>query len=263
VSAAVPAAQTVVEFPRPGGAAAGAEATLPLPLLLLGEPFIAEPVLAEAAPAMAAPDRPGLLAGAVRGLLVTPWFAAATGFVVAVGLWISAPHAELKFPSAVGIVPCQTAGCGTEAGQGAGRLAITGGQQIHPARNRGGQAAQTDAGHRTAATGLTFGYLVLFSAQGKFEVQITVTGKHAPSSWHLAFAMPDDQISYVVGAAWQPDGRDAGTASPQDDPPGQWGGGDPAGQDGQRGISFTVFGQGAPPAMPTGCTFNKATCRFS
>src|SRR5271169_558810 len=38
---------------------------------------------------------------AVRGLLMTPWFAASTGFVIAAGLWVYSPHASIRFPSAI------------------------------------------------------------------------------------------------------------------------------------------------------------------
>jgi len=224
------------------GGTEGDDATLPLPLLLRV-------------------GRPALVGGAVRGLLVVPWFAAAAGFVVAVGLWISAPHAELRLPSAVGEVPCQVTGCGTQAGQGAGNLTTTKGQPIaHPKKAAG---AKSGAGRRTAASGLTFAYVVLWHQQGKFAVLITVRGKKALRSWKLAFTMPGDQITYVAGAAWQPSGEDGGTASVQADQPGQRGQGDGDGPDGSgHMISFTVFGQGTP-AAPTGCTFDKATCTFS
>jgi hypothetical protein len=216
-----------------------ADATLPLPRLWV--------------------ERPGLLAGAVRGLVVTPWFAAATGLVVAVGLWISAPHAELKFPSAVGAVPCQTPGCGTAVSQGAGKLTTTRGLPIPRSHKAAGEASGSGGG--TAASGLTFGYVVLWHQQGAFAVQITVTGKNAPHAWQLAFAMPGDKITYVTGATWLPSGSDRGTASPQPGQPGQWGG-----STGERGdrhvISFTVLGQGTP-AMPTRCTFNNAACSFA
>ncbi len=226
--------------------AEGADATLQLPLLLRA-------------------GRPALVAGAVRGLLVTPWFAAATGFVVAVGLWISAPHAELKFPSAVGVVPCAVTGCGSQTGQGTGRLTTTKGQPIVHSRKSGGAGGRSGAGRRTAATGLTFGYVVVWHEQGKFAVQITVRGKRALHDWQLAFEMPGDQITYVAGASWQPAGKDGGTASAQDGEPGQWGdagdGGDGTGRSGHA-ISFTVFGLGTPVA-PTSCAFKHATCRFS
>ena len=224
------------------GAAEGDDATLPLPRLLRV-------------------GRPALVGGAVRGLLVAPWFAAAAGFVIAVGLWISAPHAELRFPSAVGEVPCQVTGCGTQAGQGAGKLTITKGQPIaHPKRGAG---AKSGAGRRTAASGLTFTYVVLWHEHGKFAVLITVRGKRALHSWDLAFRMPGDQITYVAGADWQPSGTDGGTASVQADQSGQRGHSEADGPD-RSGhvISFTVFGEGTPVA-PTGCAFDKATCRFS
>jgi hypothetical protein len=222
------------------GAAEGDDATLPLPRLLRV-------------------GRPALVGGAVRGLLVAPWFAAAAGFVVAVGVWISAPHAEFRFPSAVGEVPCQVTGCGNQAGQGAGQPTTTKGQPI--AHHK--KAANSDAGRRTAASGLTFGYVVLWHQQGKFAVLITVRGTKALRSWDLAFRMPGDQITYVSGAAWQPSGTDGGTASVQADQhkPREHGdadGPDPSG----HVISFTVYGQGTPVA-PTGCTFDKATCSFS
>src|SRR5260370_20317743 len=48
---------------------------------------------------------------AVRGLLVTPWFAASTGFVVAAGMWLYSPHARINFPPAIGKVHCQSRDC--------------------------------------------------------------------------------------------------------------------------------------------------------
>lgn len=226
------------------GAPEGADATLLLPPALRN-------------------GQPGLVAGAVRGLLVAPWFAAAMGFVVAVGIFVSAPHAELKFPSAVGVVPCQVAGCGTQAGQGAGNLTTTKGQRLaHPKKAAG--AARSGTGRRSAASGLTFAYVVIWNRHGKFAVQITVRGKKALSGWQLSFAMAGDQITYVVGAAWRPTGTDGGTASVLDGQLGQWGNdGDRGGPDiSGRSISFTVLGKGAP-AAPTSCTFDHATCQFS
>jgi hypothetical protein len=224
------------------GAPEGADATVPLPLALRS-------------------GQPDVIAGAVRGLVVAPWFAASMGFVVAVGLWISAPHAQLKFPSAVGVVPCQVAGCGTQAGKGAGNLTTTKGQRIaHP--KKAGATAKHGAGRRTAASGLTFAYVVLWHRHGKFAVQITVRGKKSLRAWQLAFQMPGDQITYVVGAAWRPTGTDGGTASVLDGKLGQ------RGHDGDgpdisgHSISFIVLGRGTPVA-PTNCTFDNATCRFS
>jgi hypothetical protein len=251
VNAAVAAARTAIARPRSGDGRDD-DATLPLPALGVYPPR-------------------SLLAGAARGLVVTPWFAAATGFVVAAALWIYMPHAELKFPqSSVGVVPCQPRGCDAAAGQGSGALATTTRQPIGRSGKIAGQgAAQPDPGRRTAASGLTFSYAVIWQGQGRFDVQITITGKHASRDWKLAFAMPGDHIGAVLGAAWQPSGTDSGTAStPSSSSPPVWdsgGHGDSGGPD-ARGrsdvISFLIFGDGTP-VMPTGCQFNGASCTFS
>jgi hypothetical protein len=104
---------------------------------------------------------------------------------------------------------------------------------------------------------------VVWHQDGKFAIQITVRGKRALHAWRLAFKMPGDRITYLTGAAWQPTGKDGGTASAQDGEPGQWGNGDDGGADRSgHAISFTVFGLGTP-VTPTGCSYNHATCTFS
>jgi hypothetical protein len=212
---------------------------------------------------------PGLVAGAARGLLVTPWFAAATGFVVAAGLWIYAPHAELSFPpSALGGVPCGTRGCGITAGQAGGVLTTTAPQVIAP--TAGTQAV--GAHPASAAAGLKFSYSVLGQYPGKFAVLITVTGKRVPHTWKLRFTMPGDQISAVMGADWHASSPARGTASgPYAAVPGQYQGpgasgfGDASGSlvvDNRHEISFVVVGEGVA-GRPTRCFFNGATCSFS
>ncbi len=186
------------------------------------------------------------------------------GFVVAVGLWISAPHAELKFPSAVGEVPCQVTGCGTQAGQGAGKLTTTKGQPIAHPKKAHGAAGKPGAGRRTAASGLTFAYVVVWQRAGQVRGADHCAGQEGPAL--LAAGLQDAGRSdhYVAGAAWQPSGADGGTASVQVGQPGDGGNGGNADGPDRSGhiISFTVLGEGTPVA-PTGCHFDKATCRFS
>jgi hypothetical protein len=200
----------------------------------------------------------------VRGLLATPWFAAATGLVVAASLWIYAPHAELRFPPAAsGAQPCLVDGCSITPSTGGGALATTKGQAIvHSAKS----GRMVDG---RAVAGLTFSYDVLWRSHGKFGVMISVTGRHRPSEWKLTFAMPGDQITAVTGADWQPSGAGSGTASaPSGSPDGAWpgtnhrDGGDQFAQDQRDGISFLVVGQGRH-VVPRSCTFNGARCTFS
>jgi hypothetical protein len=249
-AAFVAAARTAFARPR-SGSTRDEDATLPLPALGVYPPR-------------------SLLAGAARGLVVTPWFAAATGFVVAAALWIYMPHAEFRFPSsAVGVVPCQPQACNAAAGQG-GAPTTTGRQPIASSgKTIGLGTGQPDPTGRTAAYGLKFSYAVIWQGQDKFEVKITITGRHALRAWKLAFAMPGDQISVVVGAAWRPSGTDGGIASaPSDSSPGAQSSGDHSDSGGSNAhersdvISFQIFGEGTP-VMPTGCQFDGANCTFS
>jgi hypothetical protein len=207
------------------------------------------------------------MAHAARGLPVTPWFAAATGFVVAAGLLIYSPLPELRFPpSAVGTVPCAVRGCGLTGGGAFGALATTKGQQIAPPSRMSVGQSELDSG--TAAAHLTFGYRVLWQSQGKFGALLTVSGAHVPRAWKLTFAMPGDMIIEVTGAAWHSSGRYGGTASwPTAGSPSQSAGaeavsGVQSDASVHPGTSFLVVGFGAP-VSPTGCSFNRVSCTFS
>jgi hypothetical protein len=241
--------------------AAEASATLPLPALRRHLLQVASP----AGPAALGGATP--LARATRRLIVTPWFAAATGIVVAAGLWIYSPHAELTFPNgAVGAVPCKTPDCGIGSQNGRGTPASAG---MLPLTQSVKRAGGSSAG-RAAARRLKFGYRVLWQSQGQFSMLITVSGKRIPRSWRLAFAMPGDDITDVLGAGWQRSGSYGVTViwPPADSSwqsSGQTGaGGDQygAGTSGEPGARFVVVGSGAPVA-PTGCSFNGVSCKFS
>jgi len=224
--------------------------------------------------ALRRPSR-GTVAGAIHGLVVTPWFAAATGIVIAASLWLYAPRPELTFPpDAIGAVHCAEAGCLTAAPEHSpGSLATSSGQQIvpaNPARSRG--AVHTDVHAHRPSAGLTVTYAVVSSQQGRFSVVITVTSRHAIRNWTLAFSMPGDQIIGVLGASWQATGSASGIASPGGSasagggqpPQGPGGGrpGSPAGHRHGHSISFMVTGTGQP-AVPVGCSFDHASCSFT
>jgi len=223
--------------------------------------------------------------GVARGLLMTPWFAAASGFVIAASLWIYSSHPQLTFPIATGSVPCTPDGCSPQNvdRDGAGSLAINSGQPM-PQRHKPATSAKkvTRDQARTAASGLTFGYVEESVAPGKFALIITVAGKHAVKKWHLAFVLPGDHIQWVAGAHWHAAG-DRVTTSPLTGDPSQHGGGpwDASGGDAYQGagqashsgsadgfggpnpdgFSFTVIASG-PRAVPTDCRYDGAACTF-
>jgi hypothetical protein len=202
-------------------------------------------------------------ARAVRRLMVTPWFALATGFVVAAGLWVYSPHAELRFPiGAGGEVRCKTpSDCGISSTQNHGLPASAATSPI------GGPAATSAGKLRIARRHLT--YRVLWQYQGKFAMLVSLSGRRVPHTWRLDFAMPGDQIIRVDGAAWQPSGGSKITVTwPVADAQSQYTAGSGSGD--QRGIapwakagsSFVVVAAGVP-TTPEYCSFNGARCTFS
>jgi len=224
---------------------------------------------ARSAPASGLADKHPRVA---RGLLMTPWFAAATGSVVAASLWIYSPHPQLSY--AIGNAPCKTSGCGSSGDQhGAGSLTTRSRQRL---RQQHQPAVSTKTRTRThtstAASGLRFGYVVQPAANGKFWLTVTITGKRPIKDWQLAFVLPGADIQSVHDADWHPAaGGDGGTASqltgdagPQHGGPvgGGSGQGDPGGYGhGGTDVFFTVLASGKPVAPADG-SFDGAKCTF-
>lgn len=214
----------------------------------------------------------GVLRTAARGLLVTPWFAAASGFVIAASLWIYAPHAHLQFPSgsAIRTQTCYGGCPSATSGKDSGRLTTSGRHRLAEPRNPGKRAGATSRAarhNRPAVSGLTFSYYVLPSQHGGFNLMIRVVGQRAIKDWRLAFTLPGDRIRKVSGAAWERTSRDSGTAS-GDGQQGQWpGNGQGAGDQlgggpHQYGFTFFVSGNGSPVG-PQNCVYNGQTCVFT
>jgi hypothetical protein len=228
-----------------------------------------------------APDTgPRVMRGAARSLLVTPWFAAGTGFVIATGLWIYSPHTELRFPdSAPGVSVCSSRGCVTDSPKVGGGSLATGapGQRITGSQPKTSKkTAKSDVVTNSKPTaGLKFKFIVLWRQGETFDAYITVSGHSVPTSWRLSFEIPGVQIDYVTGVSWQPmSSKDGGTASAPAWQPGtdtgNAGTGDGsdaaanangvAAHDGPV-ISFSVSGTGSV-GLPSTCSFDGSTCKF-
>jgi hypothetical protein len=218
-----------------------------------------------------------LLTGAVRGLIVSPWFAAGAGFVIAAGAFIYAPHARLDFGAAIGTSQCPLAGCHQQIEQGAppmiagtGDGPVTASPSSTPHSGRSTLAA--------SATAPTFTYIVNWHAHGMFQMVLTVTSRHAIGNWQLAFVIPGATRVSVTNATWHRSGTDGGTASgtggggadsyagSRDDP--SFGpspsAGPEAGRSGGRAdqLSLVINGYGAP-AAPSDSFYNGVACHFS
>ncbi len=218
-------------------------------------------------------DQHQLLSTTARGLLVSPWFAAGAGFVVAAGAFIYAPHASLSFGGAIGVTHCQVAGCNQTTELGAPPL---------PAGTGDGQVTAGPATKLPAATlpaGLTFSYTVTWHAHGMFGLLLTVASKHAIGNWRLAFTIPGATKLSVFGGKWQPSGTDGGTASgtgdngypdaatqgQTTDRPSPGTAPQPeAGHGGGQSFSlYVIVDSTSAPAAPTHCSLNGAACHFS
>jgi hypothetical protein len=226
--------------------------------------------------------------GIARGVLVTPWFAAATGFVIAASLWIYAPRPQFAFPITISTPRCTPDGCNSNIDpQAVGSLPINSGQTAHPHNSAEPAGTGTPAQTHTATSGLSFGYVVRPLGADHFALTVSVTGKRPLNNWHLDFVLPGDHIQYVFGAAWKREGSHGVVASSVTGDQGQHGGGlwgagggygnhgdQKAGQANQGGsadghggppdpynVSFTVIASGTPTA-PTNCHFDGASCAF-
>jgi hypothetical protein len=219
--------------------------------------------------------RPKVIRGAARSLLVTPWFAAGTGFVIATSLWIYSPHTELRFPdSAPGYSLCQSKGCQDDAPRTGGLLpfASAPGEKINGSQARTGRTAKTDVVTHSAVAGLKFKFTILWQQGARFGAYVTVAGHSVPGSWRLSFAIPGAQIDNVSGASWRPGASgDGGTASAPSwqfgnngNTPGQGADGNVYDEQGHRDIpviSFSITGTGSV-TIPTTCRFDGSACTF-
>jgi hypothetical protein len=208
----------------------------------------------------------------MRGLLVTPWFAAGAGFVIAAALALHSPSTVLTYRP--NTEPCD--GC-QHAPSGRGSLATAApGQQIRtvaPAKPRARAAASPR--DTPAAAGPEVVFRVVWRKDGEFGAIVTIPAGYAAHGWSLRLDLPGTRITQVWGAQWQlAAGGHSGLASmatrqpePQHSSPpagfGQHGSGSQPGWDwGTAGGSrFLVVAQGSP-ITPVDCLLNETACHF-
>jgi hypothetical protein len=199
--------------------------------------------------------------------MVSPWFAAGAGFVIAAGAFIYAPHASLSFDTAPNQTLCAAAGCPvpqkvpTMAGGESGLITPP------PAPSR-------HAAHGDPDSAADFTYTVEQYGAGLFKMTFTVTSNHAIGPWQLAFEIPGATNLSVTGATWRASGTDGGTASgpavgstpnsSQSPSAAAGGAGSGSGGGAQSAVvTFVVVGEGAPSVAPGHCVFNNSPCQFT
>jgi hypothetical protein len=191
-----------------------------------------------------------------RSLLLTPWFAAGAGIVIAAAVAVGSPAALTYSPSSP-VLRCSQSGCGSPAPDRPDVATASPGVALKVGGGHGHAAAARSAPSRAAKAGgrarYRVGYQVIMQRRRRFVALITMPSDLTPGSWRLAFAFPSARVKQVWGAQWQPlaDGE-GGTAL------GQWAG-DPLGW--PAAGQLVVMGSGAPTA-PTSCRLNGAECSF-
>ena len=174
----------------------------------------------------------------MRGLLVTPWFAAGAGFVIAAALSLNAPRTFLTYrpnntPS--------TSKCATCVAPESVPTSKPGVQikSVNPAVIGGPGPARPAVRFHLGP-----------ERDGAFSVTFTLPADLPGNGWRLQFALPGRSITGVYGARWRPDaGGHGGTAAGYLSPA------DPA------AVSFTVSASGSP-VTPAGCLLNAKPCHF-
>jgi len=195
-------------------------------------------------------ERPRL----ARSLMVTPWFAASAGIVIAAALAVDSPAALMYVPNAPA-VRCLASGCtGPASGPPGVTTEVPGVKLKTGTAPRPGRAGATVGRHGV----YQLGYQVVRSLKGGFVAVITLPGDLKPGTWSLRFGFPSARVDHVWGARWRPSRHDhAGTATgswrPNDHEP------DNRGLDGRQLMILAV----GTPTLPSGCTLDGISCDFS
>ncbi len=191
----------------------------------------------------------------VRSLLLTPWFAAGAGVVIAAALAVDSPAALTYAPNSPGL-RCAASGCVRPSPGHAPAVATAspGVPFLGGTRRRDGPAASPGPPPATGAV-YQLGYQVVQRWTSGFVAVITLPGNAKPGAWNLQLSFPSARVDRVWGALWQPSGQaGAGTAL------GPWPGrGQGQGRPGSRQLILSATGV---PTSPSDCRLDGSACSF-
>lgn len=199
-----------------------------------------------------------MLKRAGRRLLVSPWFAAGAGVVIATAAIVVVPH-DMSFQGAIRIHHCKQLGCTVVSPEG-----------VAPAKPAGTGLQLTPSPSSTSPlTGMTFSYQVVDQNQFGFIMQMTIRSRHSLGDWKLSFVIRGASDVFVLGARWQQSGTNGGIASNYigvtesvgySSISGKNSDGVGSSQNGYT-VQFQVHGTGAP-STPVECSYDGYACTF-
>jgi hypothetical protein len=188
--------------------------------------------------------------------MLTPWFAAGAGIVIAAAVAVGSP-AALTYSQAGPSVPC-SASCTGTAPQRPDVATASPGVALKVSGGHGRGAASAGSalpGAAKSGAGAQIGYQVIGHRHRAFIAIITVPGDLKPGTWSLAFAFSTARVERVWGALWQPAANGAGGTAFG---PTQWAG-RPPGAAGAR--QFLILAKGTSKT-PSTCTLDGVSCSF-
>jgi Cellulose binding domain len=186
--------------------------------------------------------------------MMTPWFAAGAGIVIAVAMAVDSQAALTYAPSGPS-VRCPVSGCASPArGHPPDLATARPGVALKTPRAGPAGAAAAGPGPRPGAEAdYRLGYQVIRRWHSGFVAMITMPGDLKPGSWSLHFAFPSARVDRVWGAQWQPSRNgDGGTALG----PSQW-----RGRIGPDARQLQVSATGTP-TDPSACRLDGISCGF-
>jgi hypothetical protein len=200
--------------------------------------------------------------------MVSPWFAAGAGFVIAAGAFMYAPHASLNFDSAPGRTVCPTPGCPVpqkvpQIAGGASGL-VTASPSPSSSSRRGRHAA-----HDKSDISPSFTYTVQQDGTGVYQMIITETSQGAIGSWGLSVVIPGATKVSVYDGVLHGSGTDdapaAGPSGSTDEPsPGTSAGVlTESGYDPTNILHVVIDGTGSPKTAPEDYVFHDPQGTFS
>jgi hypothetical protein len=180
--------------------------------------------------------------GRLRGLLVTPWFAAGAGLVIAAALSLNSPRTFLTYRPNNAPNHSKCASCQSQESVPTSRPGVQI-RSVNPARIGG-----------TGAAGPAVPIQIGPERNGVFSVTFTLPAGPAAHGWNLRFALPGRSITQVLGAQWRPDAADDGGVA-RLTPGGYVSPTNPA------AMTVLVSASG-PPVAPVDCVLNGQPCHF-
>jgi hypothetical protein len=186
--------------------------------------------------------------------MMTPWFAAGAGIVIAAAMAVDSQAALTYAPSDPGL-RCPVSGCVSPAPSHPPDLATArpGMALKTPGAQPAGAAAASSGPRPGAEVRYRLGYQVIRRWHSGFVAMITMPGDLKRGIWSLQLGFPSARVDRVWGALWQPwrNGH-GGTALG----PGQW-----RGRGGPDARQLRVSATGKPTS-PSRCRLDGISCGY-